>query len=137
MNTWLKLIGSGQNPIKDWKENYVGFRKKTTPGIRMGDRLVLYAPGDSKHNIFALAEATGDPERKIDYDPKKEGSCYWKLSVRYSINLSVDSGVHIGEISTGQRNLMRSIRQQSHIKLFPEEYRLASSKLQEKEKTAT
>jgi hypothetical protein len=134
MNTWLKLIGSGKYPITGWKENYVGFRKEKKPGIRKGDHLVLYAPGGSKR-IFALAEATSDPERDINYDAQKEGSCRWKLGVQYSINLSVSSGVHIDEVSTGQRHLTDSIQRASHIKLFPEEYRLASSKLQQK--TAT
>jgi hypothetical protein len=140
MRTWLKLIGSGQKPITEppfngiYKEEHVGFRKAKKPGIRMGDHLFLYAPGGSK-SIFALAEATGDPVCDIKYDPQVQGSCRWKLSVRYLINLPVASGVHINEVSTGQRNLTDSIQRASHIKLFPEECQLALSKLQKK--TAT
>lgn len=90
MRTWLKLIGSGQKPITEhpfcgiYKEEYVGFRKAKKPGIRTGDHLFLYAPGGSKR-IFALAEATGDPECDINYDPQVQGSCRWKLRVRYLI----------------------------------------------------
>ena len=137
MQTWLKLIGSGDKPITEhpfygiYNAEYVGFRKARVPGIRMGDHLFLYAPGGSRR-IFALAEAAADPENDINYNPKEEGSCRWKLRVRYLINLPVASGILIVEVSTGHRNLAHSVRQQSHIKLSPEEYKLAYSKLQEK-----
>ena len=131
MHTWLKLIGSAQDPITEWKEKQVGFRKKNMPGVRTGDHLVLYAPGDNKH-IFALAEATGDPERDDNYDEKVQGSCRWKVSVEYLINLPIAFGVNIDEVDTDRRPLARSVRQQSHINLYPKEYESAKSKLQEK-----
>lgn len=137
MRTWLKLIGCHKRPITDdpfcgkYPFDYVGFRKERKPGIRMGDRLFLYAPGGSKR-IFAVADVVGDPERDIDYDPKKEGSCRWKVRIEYLINLSVASGIHIDDVGTSQRNLAASIRQQSHIELFPEEYDDAFEKLRKK-----
>lgn len=139
MNNWLKLIGSFDKPITGppyngiWDKDYVGFRKTLKPGIRKGDHLFLYAPGGSRR-IFALAEAMSDPEHDINYNPKEEGSCRWKLHVWYLINLPVDSGILIDEVSSGHRNLAHSVRQQSHIKLTIEEYKLAYSKLQEKTK---
>lgn len=142
MHTWLKLIGSAQSPITErpwcghYDVEYVGFRKANKPGIRMGDHLFLYAPGGSKR-IFALAEATGDPEPDPNHDPGDEESCRWKLNVRYLINLRVPSGIHIDEVSTDQRNLTYSIRRQSHIKLTPEESQLACSKLKEKKELAS
>ncbi len=45
MATWLKNIGSAKNPITEWKEDDVGFRKANKPSIRTGDHLFLYAPG--------------------------------------------------------------------------------------------
>lgn len=137
MNNWLKLIGSADKPITEhpfygsYNAEYVGFRKARMPGIRMDDHLFLYAPGGSR-SIFALAVAMSDPEDDIDYNLKVEGSCRWKLRVRYLINLPVASGILIDEVSSGHRNLAHSVRQQSHIKLSPEEYKLAYSKLQEK-----
>ena len=137
MNYWLKLIGSSIKPITDspfygkFDEEYIGFRKDSKPGIRMGDHVFLYAPGGSK-SIFALAEATSDPERDNNYDPKVYGSCRWKMRVGYLMNLPVDYGIRIDEVNSGDRNLTRSICQQSHIKLYPEEYKLAYDKMQEK-----
>jgi len=129
MHTWLKSIGSAQQPITDrYTDLSVGFRKKSTPGIRKGDHLFLYAPGGSKR-IFALAEATDNPERDIKYNPEIEGSCRWKLSVRYLINLPVVDGVHLDEVR-GKRHLAGSIRQQSHINLRPEESQSARKLLE-------
>jgi len=129
MQTWLKSIGSAQQPITDrYTDRSVGFRKKTKPGICKGDLLYLYAPGVHKR-IFALAKATGNPERDDDYDPQIQGSCRWKLSVRYLINLSVADGVHLDEVR-GKRHLAGSIRQQSHINLRPEESQSARKLLE-------
>lgn len=136
MTSWLKLIGCSQKPITespfygDYKDPTIGFRKAKRPGIRKGDHLFLYAPGGSKR-IFALAEAISDPEKNIDYDPQEYGSCQWNITVRYLINLPVDSGIHIDEVNI-ERTLTRSIQRQSHIKLLPEEYKLAFGKLREK-----
>lgn len=135
MNNWLKLIGSSDKPITEhpfygnYNAEYIGFRKKCMPGIRMGDHLFLYAPGGSR-SIFALVEAMTDPETDSNYNPIVDGSCRWKLHVQYLLNVPVASGVLIDEVNTGHRNLTHSVRQQSHIKLTPEEYRLAYSKLQ-------
>jgi hypothetical protein len=137
MTYWLKLIGSSTKPITDhpfygnYKEEYIGFRKPGKPGIRMGDHIFLYAPGGSR-SIFALAEATDDPELDNNFNSKEEGSCQWQLSIRYLMNLPVANGIMIDEVNSGRRNLTRSICQQSHIKLFPEEYKLAYDKLQKK-----
>jgi hypothetical protein len=60
---------------------------------------------------------------------KKYGSCQWNINIRYLINLPVDTGIHIDEISI-ERNLAKSIQRQSHIKLSPEEFKLAVEELQ-------
>jgi hypothetical protein len=139
MQTWLKLIGSGKEPITEYPYygnytlEYIGFRKANKPSIRLGDLLFLYAPGGSKR-IFALAEATSGPEPNPEYDPENEASCYWNVNIIYLINLSVNSGIHIDEISTNQRNLSKSIQRQSHIRLLQEESELADSKLRKKAK---
>jgi len=137
MTTWLKLIGCSKQPITgppfygSYKEDHIGFRKERKPGIRMGDHLFLYAPGGSRR-IFALAEAVSDPEHNNKYYPQEEGSCRWKINVRYLINLDVGDGIYIDEINSGQRDLKASIQRQSHIRLFPEEYQVAFRKLQQK-----
>jgi hypothetical protein len=137
MRTWLKLIGSVKQPITGYPyygkydSGLVGFRKNRKPSVRLGDSLFLYAPGGSKR-IFALAEVTSDPEYDTGYDPQEEGSTFWRVNVRYVISLAVESGIHIDEITTHRRNLLKSIQRQSHIELLPEESELAYSKLQKK-----
>jgi hypothetical protein len=111
------------------KRIILGSRRE--PGIRMEDHLFLYAPGGSRL-IFALAEAISIPEHNDKYNPQEEGSCRWKINIRYLMNLDVGDGIHIDEINTGQRDLMVSIQRQSHIRLFPEEYQVALSRLQQK-----
>jgi hypothetical protein len=129
MATWLKLIGSAESPITEWERDYVGFRKENRPSIQTGDHLFLYAPGPDRR-IFALAQAVSDPEHDLDYDPSKEGSCRWKLSVRYEINLPVASGIPVSAVSS-QRDLTKSLSQKSHIRLLPEESESANSKLRD------
>ena len=131
MQPWLKLIGSSDNPVRSWDKEYIGFRKSNKPGIRLGDHVFLYAPGGSRR-IFALAEAVANPEPDPDYSPIVEGSCQWRVKVRYLVNLPVDSGILIEEANTGSRNLAHSVRQQSHIRLRPDEHMMAKSKLEAK-----
>ena len=139
MTAWLKLIGSAKRPITEqpfygqYTEEYVGFRKSNKPTIRAGDNLFLYAPGGSRR-IFALAEAVGDPERDSNYNPQEEGSCQWKLRIRYLINLPVTSGILVDEVISSQRDLRTSLRQASHIRLLPEESEAAYRKLQTRAK---
>jgi len=133
MPTWLKLIGSAKKPITEqpfygnYNAEHVGFRKTRKPGIRSGDHLFLYAPG-GRRRIFALAQAIADPERDADYNSKEEGSCRWKLRVRYLINLPVSCGILIDDVTSGRRELTRSVRRASHIKLLPQESQLADRK---------
>jgi len=137
MNTWLKLIGSSDKPLTDpphngtWTKDYVGFRKTRKPGIRKGDQLFLYAPGGSR-SIFAMAEAVTDPLHDTNYNPREDGSCRWKIQVKYLVNLPVASGIKIDEITLPVRNLAYSVRQQSHIKLSPQESKNAYQKLKDR-----
>ena len=142
MKTWLKSIGSAKTPITeapfhgDYRAEQIGFRKEGKPSVRSGDRLFLYAPGGSRH-IFALTEAVGDPEHDPNYNPNEEGSCRWKLTVRYipNLNLSVASGVHIDDVISHRKvKLTKSIGQKSHIELHLEESESAYHLLHEKAK---
>jgi hypothetical protein len=132
MADWLKLIGSAKKPVTEYTREEVGFRKANKPGVRAGDRLFLYAPGGSRR-IFALAEAVDDPQPDSNYNPNEEGSCRWMLRVQYQIGpFPVASGIHIDEVVSNERDLRRSLRQAGHIRLLPEESRLAHARLQER-----
>jgi hypothetical protein len=131
MADWLKLIGSSKEPVSSYDEEYVGFRKADKkPRVTAGDHLFLYAPGGSKR-IFALAEAIRDPEHDPKYNPDKEGSCYWRLAVRYLISLPVASGIHISDVSS-HRDLTKSLLRASHIELSSQESGSARKKLEER-----
>ena len=128
MKTWLKLIGSASNPITEWKEKYVGFRRKGMPSILTGDLLFLYAPGGGR--IFALAEAVDVPKDDPDYNQDIDGSCRWKLPVRYFINLPVAAGILLDDVRCN-RDLRLSVRQAGHLGLLEDEGQLADRKLHE------
>lgn len=133
MKVWVKSVGSAKTPIVGtYDKDHVGFRKRGKPRIRLGDHLFLYAPGGSKR-IFALAEALDDPEHDPQYNPNQEGSCPWKLRIRYLRGpLPVSSGVFIGEVLSRYPDATMSLRQASHIELRDEEERrLAYKKLEE------
>jgi predicted restriction endonuclease len=133
MRTWLKIIGSHRKPITKaphhghYAEKHIGFRKDNEPSISTGDQLFLYASGGSRR-IFALAEALGNPERNPKHNQNEEGSCRWRLRVRYLHNSHVDSGILLDEVSS-DRHLDKSIQRASHIELRPEEYQSAYGKL--------
>ena len=137
MQTWLKLIGSAKSPLTSpdyqgrWEATFIGFRKSGKPSFHPGDRVFLYAPGGTK-SIFALAEVISDPEINKQYDPNEEGSCYWNVHIHYLINYPVDRGISIEEITTKDRNLLKSIQRQSHIRLSSEEAELALHNLQKR-----
>jgi hypothetical protein len=139
MTTWLKVIGSARKPITEapfhgnYNVEHIGFRKADKPGIRAGDHLFLYAAGGSRR-IFALAEVVGDPECDPNYNPNEEGSCRWRLYVHYQINFPVASGIPVDDVICSQRDLTKSLRQASHVRLLPEESQLAYRKMQERGK---
>lgn len=136
----MKSIGSAKKPITEapfhgeYSAEQVGFRKAGEPSVRSGDRLFLYAPGGSRR-IFALAEAVGDPEHDPNYNPNEEGSCRWKLAVRYlpNLNLPVASGILIDDVISHRKvRLTKSTGQKSHIELHLEESESAYHLLHEK-----
>src|SRR5438094_443806 len=58
-NCWLKMIGTSVKPWdgqKPYDRNHIGFRGRKPSGIRVGDKMVLYAVGTKR--LFALVEVT-------------------------------------------------------------------------------
>jgi hypothetical protein len=125
MNTsWLKLIGTSEEPCPpSYARPYADSRRRPRR-IHSGDRMVLYAVGGSKR-VFALAEVTSEV-----YDSGNENWPY-RVDINYLVNLPISSGVHIDEISTAERDLVRSLRQAAYIELTPEEYKRAEAKLRQ------
>ncbi len=121
-SSWLELIGTAERPCPEfWKQGYASSRKRPS-GIHVGDRMVLYAVGGAKR-VFAIAEVTSEA-----YD---SGDKEWpyRVDITYLVHLPTSQGVHIDQVSTEKRNLIRSLRRASYIQLSPEEYERASAKL--------
>jgi hypothetical protein len=51
------------------------------------------------------------------------------VDIRYLVNVPASAGVHIDEVSTSERDLLRSLMRASYIELSPEEYERAAAKL--------
>jgi hypothetical protein len=123
-------IKSSDRPcLEKWTEPRVHFRKGNMRSIKIksGDLLVLYAVGGPKR-VFALAEVTSNV--------CKSGREDWpyQVAVKYSVNVPVRSGVPIEEVRMPRgRDLLRSLRQSSYIKLTPEEYDRAATRLRAKQ----
>jgi len=126
MGYWLKMIGSGNAPYPTlYDKPWVDFSRSRWPRqVHPGDHLVLYASGGLKR-VFAIAEVTSEVYEQDEYQ-------LWpyRVDVRYLINLHPSVGVHIDEVSTASRDLLRSLRRRSYLKLTPEEYKRAATKLE-------
>src|SRR2546421_462352 len=131
--SWLKLIGSSKDPCPEhYQKPYADFSKSKRPRhIHPGDKVVLYAAGGSKR-LFALAEVTSEVYDITPggYDSKDYETYPYRVDISYKIRVPVSAGIHINEITTPQRNLLSAV-QGSYLRLKPEEFNLAKSKLQE------
>jgi hypothetical protein len=116
---WLKAVGHAGGPLPErWLEergallHRTGFPRR--PRIEPGDRLVLYAA--VWRRVFAICEATGEPERR---DHRR-----WPWIVPIETLLvvpSLDAAPPVEAIGVAAR----SMSQQSHIRLRAEHYDLA------------
>lgn len=123
MSPFLKLIGSAKNPCPEpYSHSFVDFSRRPLQ-IRKGDHLVLYAAGVRKR-VFALAEVTSEV-----YEADLDGRWPHRMDISYVVNLPPSLGVHIDEISTEERDLVRSLKRQSYLRLTEEEYKRAALKL--------
>src|SRR6266852_2172105 len=121
---WLKLVGTSEKPCPEsYTRDSVDFPAKPRHFLP-GDHMVLYAVGGSKR-IFALAEVTSEV-----YDSGRE-SWPFRVGINYILNLCVSSGVPLDQVSTDERNLLRSIRRRSYIRLSAEEFQRAEIKLRQ------
>ncbi len=118
MSAYLKVIGSGDAPLPgSYAEPYADFPPSRPPNnISKGDFLVLYAAGWKR--IFAVVRVIRMSPRGPD--PR------WphRLEISYIYNVSPVDGVFVNDISE-ERELTRSIRQQTCISLRDAEFKQA------------
>jgi hypothetical protein len=118
---WLKALGHARGPLeRDWLAQRpmslrrTGFPRR--PRMAPGDRLVYYA--SVWQVVFALVEVVGEP---TDADPPSER---WPWTVAVSPLLlipSLDDAPPVQALGLAPR----SMSQQSHIRLTPEQYERA------------
>jgi hypothetical protein len=134
---WLKLIGTGKDPCEEnyaFKKEFADFSISKRPNdVHPGDQLVLYAAGGSRY-LFALAEVISEVRDVLPggYEGKDYKTYPYRVDIKYIFRVPVSAGIHINEITTPKRNLPGAIRR-SYIKLKPEEFESAVSKLQRAE----
>ena len=129
MNYWLKSLGTHKEPIPttglasiEWITEDIGF--PVDPNVRPGDRLVLYASGFGQ--IFGVVEVNLPPSLDMEAEP-------WSYSVPVRARIVIDDlerAPLLEALNAGSRDVRRSIRQQSHIRLAAEEYDAAVEALQ-------
>jgi len=121
---WLKANGHARGPLPaDWlaasaaRLQRTGFPRR--PRIEPGDRLVYYA--SVWQRLFAVVEVIGEP---TDAHPSPSDPQRWPWSVEVTPLLLVpllDDAPPIGACGVAPR----SMSQQSHIRLTPEQYERA------------
>jgi hypothetical protein len=121
---WLKMLGTTERPMRDdWLNegtrttDYVTSRKRMS--MRPGDGIALYATG--RGAVFAFGTVTSFVYER----PDSAGEGFeWCVNVDLSDNYRefLHDGVPLDLVSIDGRELSRSIKQQSHIKLTPSEF---------------
>jgi hypothetical protein len=116
---WLKAVGHARGPLaEDWLQERAALLLRTgfprRPRIAPGDRLVLYA--SVWRRVFAIAEATGEPERR-DH-PRWP----WTIAIETLLVIPVlDAAPPVEAIGVPAR----SMSQHSHIRIDAAHYRRA------------
>jgi hypothetical protein len=129
MNYWLKSLGTHRERIPTtglasiaWITDDIGF--PVDPNVRPGDRLVLYASGSGQ--IFGVVDVS--LPASLDYDANPWS---YRVPVRARIVINdLERAPRLEALNAGSRDVGRSIRQQSHIRLAAEEYDAAVGALQ-------
>jgi EVE domain-containing protein len=106
----------------DWRQIKVltqaaTFRRR--PSIKTGDKIVYYAAGWGL--VFAAGTVTSHPY----YDPEDQPWA-WKVDVDVEMYRTfIHEGVALDGLSVDGRELTRSMRRRSHLRLSEAEYREA------------
>lgn len=113
----------------DWRTIDVLTRAATfarRPSLRPGDQIAYYASG--KGIVFATGVVTSHP-----YEVHEDGTeSNWPWRVNVQLERYVDfihDGVALEDLSVANRNLRKSVRQQSHIRLSEDEFSVAETSL--------
>lgn len=128
MTYWLKSLGTHKERIPtsglasiSWITDDIGF--PVEPSVKPGHRLVLYASGHQR--VFGIVEVNLPP--RLD---NRERPWSHRVAVRPRLVIGELSRAPMLEtLNRGERDLRKSIQQQSHIRLSAEEYQAAVDEL--------
>lgn len=122
MNAWLKAMGMSDAPCTGWKPHKRGHidfdDNHNGAGIKVGDRLVLYAVGRDAQ-IFAIAEVTFASRRWGDSERYP-----WRCFVRPIAVCPVESAPLIYPIWAPDV-FTEGMMQGSYVRLTPQRYEAA------------
>jgi hypothetical protein len=117
-NVWLKAIGAqGLQPDEIWwdernRDDGVDFPYRPR-SIRPGDLLVVYAAGTGK--VVGIMEVTGNW-----YEAQRYPRWPYRMNTRILAARPVSEGTPL-DLLSDERELGKSIRQKSHVRLSPAE----------------
>lgn len=121
---WLKLLGTtGHQMQDDWQHegeratDFVASRKRMS--MRPGHRVVCYATGVG--SVFAVGTVTSFPYKA----PDEEGF-EWRVGVELEdAKQFLHEGVPLDYLNVDGRDLRKSIKRQSHVRLTSAEFEAA------------
>jgi hypothetical protein len=129
---WLKAIGAQGWPADEqwWKENNRGqhidfpYRPKS---IRPGDLMIVYAAGTGK--VVGIVRAAGE-----FYEGGNNERWPYRIDTELVKAVPISQGVDLNGLSS-ERELGKSIRQKSHVRLSPAEAAAALAAFGDDDKT--
>jgi len=123
MAYWLKLIGTRDEPVDDYRLLYVWYSAHEFDYIVDGDKIVLYATG--RGMVFASADVVSDPE--------DSGNERWPFSVNIQYRqgpLLIADGVHVNDIADANHSsLVQELQHQSFVQISEDEFNRAEALL--------
>jgi len=122
---WLKMLGTSEKQMQDdWLNEgtertttFVASRKRLS--MKPGDRIALYATGVGSVFAFGIV-ASFAYEKADEYGEGFE----WRVDVDLGEDYKefLHEGVPLDLVSVDGRDLRKSIKQQSHVRLSPAEF---------------
>lgn len=129
---WLKSIGSSDDPqADDWvvsaptELREIHWAEKGKPQVAVGDYLVYFASG--KDSILGIVEVDSPVDK---HGPEEQWP--WRCDVKPHLVLgSIDERAPALQDVLLPPHMSKSVRQQTHIRLAPEEYERALTALED------
>ena len=133
MTKWLKVIGTSSQRFRGaWGVEAphllktASFPDRGRPSVALGDELVYHAVGEHMSRVVAIADVVGP----VYFGPAVDPGFPWLCEVRITSKRDVVAdGVPLEELNVGDRDLRKSVRQHSHIRLTENEFQRAKRAL--------